>query len=40
MHLFQDLQMLENEDERKFDPRKYNGILEEFRHLMSKQEYG
>lgn len=31
--------MVETEDERKFDPRKYNNILTEFKHLMSKKEY-
>lgn len=39
LRYFQDLQMVENEDDRKFDARKYNNILTEFKHLMSKREY-
>jgi hypothetical protein len=38
--LFFELQLLETQEERKFDPRKYHGILGEFKHLMSPQEYG
>jgi hypothetical protein len=26
-------------DERKFDPRKYVGVLSEFKHLMAPNEY-
>ena len=37
--LFFELQMLEISEERKFDPRKYNGILAEFKHLLSVREY-
>ena len=39
LHLYFELQLLETSDERKFDPRKYNGILAEFKHLMSPREY-
>ena len=35
IRLFFELQLLETSDERKFDPRKYHGILAEFKHLMS-----
>ena len=38
--LFFELQFLETQEERKFDPRKYHGILSEFKHLMSPHEYG
>ncbi len=37
--LFFELQMLETSEERKFDPRKYNGVLSEFKHLLSVREY-
>jgi hypothetical protein len=40
LKLFFELQLLETQEERKFDPRKYQGILGEFRHLMSPAEYG
>jgi len=36
---FFELQLLETQEERKFDPRKYNGILNEFKHLMDPKEY-
>jgi hypothetical protein len=36
---FSSLQMVETSDDRKFDPRKYKNILNEFKHLMSKREY-
>ena len=39
LSLFFELQLLETTDERKFDPRKYNGILAEFEHLMDPIEY-
>lgn len=39
LNLFFELQLLENADERKFDPRKYNGILSEFKHLLEPKEY-
>lgn len=39
LSLFFELQLLEVSDERKFDPRKYVGILSEFKHLMSPHEY-
>ena len=38
--LFFELQLLETQEERKFDPRKYHGILTEFKHLMHPNEYG
>ena len=40
LKLFFELQLLETQEERKFDPRKYHGILSEFKHLMSPMEYG
>lgn len=40
LKLFFELQLLETQEERKFDPRKYHGILTEFKHLMSPFEYG
>lgn len=39
LSLFFELQLLEVQEERKFDPRKYVGILAEFKHLMSPAEY-
>jgi hypothetical protein len=39
LRLFFELQLLETADERKFDPRKYVGILTDFKHLMSPFEY-
>ena len=35
LKLFFELQLLETTDEKKFDPRKYRGILTEFKHLLS-----
>ena len=40
LELFFELQLLETAEERKFDPRKYVGILAEFKHLMSARDYG
>jgi hypothetical protein len=40
LKLFFELQLLETSEERKFDPRKYHNILNEFKHLMSPMEYG
>ena len=40
LKLFFELQLIETTDERKFDPRKYNNILSEFKHLMCPLEYG
>lgn len=37
--LFFELQLLEVSEERKFDPRKYVGVLAEFKHLMDPIEY-
>lgn len=31
--------MLETSEERKFDPRKYNNVLAEFKHLLSPKQY-
>lgn len=39
LKLFFELQLLETTDEKKFDPRKYKGILLEFKHLLSHAEY-
>ncbi len=39
LQLFFELQLLETQEERKFDPRKYVGILAEFKHLMDPNEY-
>jgi hypothetical protein len=39
LKLFFELQLLETSEERKFDPRKYRGILAEFKHLLSPKEY-
>lgn len=39
LSLFFELQLLETADERKFDPRKYVGILTDFKHLMAPFEY-
>ena len=39
LSLFFELQMLETTEERKFDPRKYNGVLAEFKHLLNPHEY-
>lgn len=39
LHLFFQIQVLENADESKFDPRKYKSVLGEFEHLLSQQDY-
>jgi hypothetical protein len=38
LNLFFELQLLETSEERKFDPRKYHGVLAEFKHLMDQKE--
>ena len=39
LSLFFELQLLEISEERRFDPRKYNGILAEFKHLLHPSAY-
>jgi len=36
---FFELQMLETSEERKLDPRKYNNVLGEFKHLLAPKQY-
>jgi hypothetical protein len=39
LHLFFQIQVLENGEESKFDPRKYKNVLAEFEHLLSPADY-
>jgi len=40
LEIFFKVQELENSQEAQFDPRKYKGILAEFKHLLSAADYG
>ena len=39
LEFFFQLQMVETAEDRKFDPRKYNSILTEFKHVLAPKEY-